>query len=205
MFEFAILQEPVSSKRRDAIRQVIDRRVQAGTFTYTELLMTPEPTRTEALEYLDGVHSQNGFPAVAGTPPVDLGPVRLICLDKEDTIRVSRWGRKNIFGTLVEAPPQKFTADLGNDAMVPDGHPERQARNVLRMRGFPIRDVSSRGANSGRVVEWKWLERQAKQPDAPSEIVDIYKAILERITAPAEAPAHVPTKNKSAASAAQLP
>lgn len=193
MFEFAILQEPVSSKQREAIRQVLDRTIQAGRFCYTDLLMCPEPARTMGLEYLDGVQSANGFPAVAGQP-VTIGPIRLICIEKTDTIRVSKWGRKNIYGTLVEAPPQKFLTDLGNDAMVDDAYPERIARNVLRKSGFPIRDVSSRGANSGRVVEWKWLERRANEPDAPSEITELYRSILGRITAPSEAPQPKTTK-----------
>lgn len=204
MFEFAVLQEPVSSKQRDAIRQVIDRRIQAKTFTYTELLMCPEPARTMGLEYLDGVQSANGFPAVSGQP-VNIGPVRLICLDKNDTIKVSRWGRKNIYGTLVEAPPQKFTVDLGNDALVDDSYPDRQARNVLRKGGFPSRDVASRGANSGRIVELKWLEQRAKEPDAPEEILSLHRQILERITAPAEAPPLSAPKSKSAGPASANP
>lgn len=204
MFELAVINEPVSSRQRAMIRVAVDRAFTTGSFTYTELLMTPEPARTMALEYLDGMQSDNGFPAVSGTP-FDTGLVRIICLDKNDTIKVSRWGKKNIYGTTVEAPPQKYLTDLGNDALVPDTYPERAARNVLRQRGFPSRDVASRGTNSGRVVEWKWLERRAKEPDAPSEILDIYKSILERITAPGEAPA-VTAKSKSAGgSDKQLP
>ena len=187
MFDFSIIHEPVASKQRAAIEGVLKRAIQTGSFTYTEVFMSPEPLRTMALEYLDGVSSVNGIPQAVGNP-VNVGPVRLVCLEANDTIKISRWGSRNIFGTTIEAPQQKISQNLGNDAMVDDMHPERIARNVLRRSGFPIRGVFSRGANQGSVIEWKWLERRAKEEDAPPEITEIYQSILARTAQNAPAP-----------------
>jgi len=163
------------------------------SFTYTEVLMAPEPIRTMALEILDGISSQNGIPQSVGNA-LDVGPVRLIAIDKNGVIKISRWGNRNIYGTTVEAAPQKFSESFGNDAVVTDAYPERLARNVLRREGWPSRNLSSRGTNQGSIVEWKWIEKRARQPDAPSEVLDIYNDLLERMTASQPAPTN---KSKS--------
>jgi len=201
MFDFSVVHEPVASRQRVAVKQVVDRALATKSITITDVLMAPEPLRTMALEYLDGCTSESGMPQVSGTPK-DIGPVRLVCLSPTDAIKINYWGTKNIYGTTVDAPPMKLTRSLGDIADVPDVYPQREARNILRSRGFPIRNVLSRGANEGYVVEWKWIERRAKEDDAPSEIREIYDQLLARMTAPS---APTPTKSKSAGSAPANP
>jgi len=191
MFDFSVIHEPVASTQREAVRQTVLRATKDGSFTYTEVLMAPEPIRTMALEILDGISSQNGIPQSVGNA-LDVGPVRLICVDPKGVIKIARWGNRNIYGTTIEAAPQKFVESYGNDAVVSDAYPERLARNVLRRDGWPSRNLSSRGANQGSIVELKWIEKRAKEPDAPPEVLEIYNQLLDRITA-----AQPPSANKS--------
>jgi len=202
MFDFSVVHEPVASRQRAAVRQTIDRAIANRSITITDVLMAPEPISTMALEYLDGCSSESGLPQTTGTPK-EIGPVRLVCVSPNDEIKIAYWGSRNIYGTTEEAAPMKLTKSLGNVADVADTYPQREARNVLRSRGFPIRNLRSRGANEGSVIEWKWLERRAKEDDAPDEIRAIYDQLLARMTTPNAAPPA--TKSKSAGSAPANP
>ncbi len=186
MFDLSVFQESVSKRQRDAVNAAVERAISKGTITYTDILMAAEPVQTYALEYLDGVTSESGTSS-SKSNPLSFGPVRLVCLNANDSIRVARWGTRRIWGTSEPGPSEKLTTDMGNDAAVDDQYPERLARNVLRARGWPVRNKRSRGSNDGTVVEWKWLEREAKAEGAVAEVVDLYRSILAR-TAPEPAP-----------------
>lgn len=185
MFPESLISEPVASKQREGAKTAINNAIRAQTFTLTDVLMAPEPLRTFCFEHLDGITPQNGVPASTGEP-IELGSVRLVCVNKGDTIKVSTWGTQNIFGTNIEGPRVKINKNLGNDAQVDDRYPARLARNVLRRQGWPARNLTSRGANEGTVVEWRWLARQAELPEAPPELVAIHQEILARNPQPAE-------------------
>lgn len=202
MFDVQTLSEPVATKQKIAVRIAVKKALANGTFTYTDVLMASEPVRTMALEAIDGIESPNGTPQAIGNPE-DVGPVRIVCINAKHEIKVSQWGNRNIFGTEVEAPREKISRTLGSDAIVIDAYPERLARNVLRRLGWPIRNLQSRGTNEGSVVEFKWLEREAKKPGSPAEIVAIYEDIMTRQPA-SEAPAQ-PIKNKTAGHAPAHP
>ena len=192
MFPESVLQEPVASKQREGAKTAVNTAIRNQTFTLTDVLMAPEPLRTFAFEHLDGLVSPNGISQSSGGDPIDSGSVRLVCVNKQDTIKVSVWGTSNIFGTNIEGPKVKINKNLGNDALVEDKFPTRLARNILRRQGWPARNLTSRGANEGTVVEWRWLERQAQSADAPPELVAIYEEIKARSPSPVE---DKPTKN----------
>jgi len=199
MFERAVFQEPVAKRQRAAVVEAVNKAIRNGTCTYTDILMADEPVRTYALEHLDGCTSESGSSSQVSNALLG-EPIRLVCLNAKHTIKVSRWGTRRIWGTNEQGPAEKIPMDLGNDALVDDRHPERIARGVLRRNGWPIRNKLSRTANDGSVVEWRWLEREAKEKDAPPEVVEHYRAILER-TAP-EAPAKQQTKSAGASASA---
>lgn len=197
MFDFSVIHESVAKKQREGVNSTLATAMRSQTLTSTAVLMAPEPLRTMALEYLDGYNSESGKPETSGDPKA-LDPVLLICRNPTDTIKVFSWATRSIYGTNVQAPPQKVTKDLGPIAMVDNSFPTRYARNVLRSRGWPVRDVLSRGANSGAVIEWRWLELEAKKDDAPPELKEIYEELLPRVEAFRKPETQLPIKAKSA-------
>lgn len=195
MFDLAVFQESVASRQRAAVNASVDKAIRTGTFTYTELLMADEPVRTMALEYLDGVTSEGGTSATKGEP-IEIEPIRLVCINPNDSIKVSRWTQRRIVGTHIPGPSEKITELLGPDARVDDKLSTRVARGILRRHGWPIRNKNSRGANDGTIVEWKWLEREAKLSDADAKVKEIHADILAR-----EAPAQASIKQTKSAGA----
>lgn len=200
MFDFSVIHESVAKKQREGVNQTVSQAIRSKTLTSTAILMSPEPLSTMALEYLDALNSESGKPEISGEPK-DLEPVLLVCVNPQDSIKIFRWGSKNIYGTNVPAPSTKMIEDKGPIAYVDNSFPTRYARNILRSRGFPIREVRSRGANSGAIVEWKWLMQEANKEDAPDELKLIRDELQPRVAefeAKRNGSAAAPNKTKSA-------
>ncbi len=181
MFDDQLLSHGSGKARKEAVAKVINARLYAGTFSYTELMSQTEPLLSDAMEVLDGVVVENTIP-------------------KYQMARVETWGGQGI--ALVHIHPQghivgdvmdryrvpgtnqyqhvKRRKDFGNAAVISDIPGERIARAMLFRSGWPILQARTKGASMGSVIEWRWLEREVTLPDVADEVVKLYSEIITR-------------------------
>ncbi len=187
MFDHSIISLPSYAKKRDAISAVLSKHHEAGTLTYTDIMLNDSELMTIAFELLDGV-TKTGDNIPQYDPSgreFDIGPVRLVSLDTDFKIKPSKWFQPLIPGTSVKGPRIKVAKDQGTDVTLDDRLEDgRQARILLINHGWPIRQYKSRTGDVGRVIEWKWFERVSTSADATDEYRDLYATIKARIEAP---------------------
>ena len=167
--------------RRDAVASAVDDAIRAGTFNYTEFLLSAEPMRSDVCEFLDGVTVEGTIPRGTGDGAQHWNgePVLLVHVDPQGSIVSSVRERVKVPGTngfrMV-----KSRRNFGNVARVPDAYPERTARMILAREGWPNVQMETNGARDGSVVEWRWLEREASSPTPSAGTVELYQEILTR-------------------------
>jgi hypothetical protein len=180
LFTQAILSEPSANKQRKAVADVVREAINNGSFTYTELLSAQEPMRTYALEFLDGVTVENSTPRPGGQVENWQGqPIKLVHIKPTGVITAPVIQELRIIGTT-DVKPVKATKSFGNVADVGDYYPDRLARMILVQKGWPIRQVASKGAVIGEIVEWRWLEKEAARSDAAPGVKELYDEIRTR-------------------------
>jgi len=181
VLDISILQLPTREGRVAAVRGAIIGAMEAGTFTYTELMLQDEALQTMAFEVLDGVStSPQNVPQYGAEKIYNVGPVRLVSIDGQP-MKSSEWYEPRIPGTNLRAKPIKRVVDHGTDAVIDDTKDNgRQARRLLLKAGWPIRNIKSRSGSVGHIVEWRWLERAAAEPGATEEHREI-QALYERL------------------------
>ncbi len=181
MFDDQLLSHGSAQARRRAVASVINARLHAGTFNYTELMTQPEPLLSDGMEILDGVMVENNI------PKYQMGPVET--WDGQGIVLVHIHPQGHILGDVVvkERVPGtnqfrsvKRRRDFGNAAVISDVPGERIARAMLYRSGWPIMQARTNGAAMGSVIEWRWLEREAASPDAAEEVVKLYAEIITR-------------------------
>jgi hypothetical protein len=187
MFDQALLQLPSYESKRAAITTALAKAHEAGTLTYTDLLLAPREVYTIAFEVMDGV-SKSGDNIPVYQPQereFDFGPVRLMSIDTEPHHRIKTWKWKQsvIPGTSMVSPRKvEVITDHGWEFATEDRYEDgRPARRLLIDFGWPIRQVTSRSGTLGHIVEMKWLERVVNGPDATEEFTTLYAALKARI------------------------
>lgn len=205
MFGPQIREQPTDDKRRNEIRALLIGEIRSGRFFLTPILMEDEPFRTLGLEVLDGVVVESGRPQYGAAPALaaDLPPTRLITImhqagapayDPKGLITVRRVRQEVVPGTSITRAV-KFDEPHGHDATLT----HKDARAVLVARGWPIRDHKSRGNVLGTVVEWAWLQAEAKLPTATIELRALCDNIRQAIEpAPTASPAQPKTREQRA-------
>lgn len=226
MFDLGLLANPSANAQRDAVGLVVQQRIDDGTFNYTELLCAQEPMRTFALEYLDAVKVQGTVAQYMQGAHQDWNGqrVRLVCVNEHlldarngapvldasgnpvsDQIRYPVQKRFRVPGTS-QVKTEKIMENFGSIADVLDSPGERLARMILVQHGWPIRQHVTKGGQEGRIVEWRWLEREARLGEnAAMGVVELYQRLKPRVDAydearskPAARTEDLPTKNKTA-------
>ncbi len=187
MFDQTIVNLPSRQAKRQAIQDKIQAAKEAGTLTYTDIMLNHQELVTFAFEVMDGVMlDSNNVPQYGQGDPIDLEPVRLVAIDPKYEIRVHRWHQPRVPGTGQETRNREVVIDrLGNDTIIEDRFDRgRVARRLLWEHGWPIRQYRSRTGEAGDIVEWKWFERVAQSPDAGAEYREIYEALKARLENP---------------------
>lgn len=187
MFDQSLLQLPSYAAKRDAITTALSKAHDAGTLTYTELLLAPQEVYTIAFEIIDGVEkSGDNIPVYQPQDRAfDFGPVRLMSIDTEPHHRIKTWKWKQsiIPGTNMMAPRKvEVVTDHGWDFTTEDRYEDgRPARRLLIDFGWPTRQVTSQNGTLGHIVEMKWLERVCASADATEEFTTLYASLKARI------------------------
>ena len=186
MFDQSILNLTTHRKKRDAIKDALIRANEAGSLTYTDIMLNDSEIVTFAFEVLDGVLlDSNNVPQYMVDEMIDLGQVRLLAIDPKYDIKHHVWETQRIPGTNLSQPNRTTkTIHYGNDVTLEDrydlGRPPRQ---LLRNHGWPIRQFHSRSGLVGDLVEWKWFDRVAQSPDATDEYRELHAALKARMDA----------------------
>jgi hypothetical protein len=176
---------PSAAKQREEVKRIVLDAISAGTFTYTELLSAPEPWRTMALEALDGVTVQGSRPSYNGQGVQDWNgrPFRLIHVKPDGRIKVPVERNVHVPGSSV-TKPERVWEDVGNIADVYDHPHNRQARQLLFAKGWPVRQTISNGNAIGEIVEWEWLQQAvAMGASARPGVVEMFEDIKNRMDA----------------------
>ncbi len=185
MFSAGLLSLPNASQQREAVRVELLEQINSGTFTYTELLSSKEPFRTMALEILDGVTVNQSIPTYGGGSVQTWGnkTFRLVHVDPTGRIKVPTMKDVRVPGAM-STKQEKHWEDLGNIADVNDYPHDRQARYVLRTKGWPVLQTVTNGNSVGTVVEWEWLVQEAARGAAARpDCVELHASIAKRIEA----------------------
>jgi hypothetical protein len=168
-----------ADKRRADVKEQVRKELADGTFTITDTLLIDEPYRSDVWEACDGI-------VVTGTQclgmveePLTSGTVKLVHIDPKGKIESLVKKSTRIPGTIKEVT-SKVKKSFGNFADVPDNAPSRVARNILYRECWPARQSRPGAKEAGTVVEWKWLEREAKAPGALEDYVELYNEIKTR-------------------------
>lgn len=197
MFDHSITNLPSRVAKREAIESAILAAKEAGTLTYTDIMLNSQELVTFAFEVMDRVIlDSNNVPQYGqGGERIDLEPVRLVAIDPEFKIQTSVWHQPRIPGTNKSTRNRvKRMISYGNDVTLEDRlDDERPARRLLWEHGWPIRQFRSRTGELGSIVEWKWFERVATSADATDEYRELYATLKARIGASAR-----PNDKKSA-------
>lgn len=198
MLDEKILQLPTKDLRMEAVKAAVQESLDAGTFTYTEVMILDEALMTLVFEFLDGVSVSSANIPQYGTETIhNVGPVRLVSIDGRP-IKYRKWVQDRIPGTSKYSPKRKREVDLGTDAMVDDSKDSgRLARHLLGVSGWPIRNIRSRSGSVGTIVEWRWLEKAAAEPGDSGENREV-RELYQRLKGNADAPIEAPQKTKNA-------
>lgn len=199
--------KPTEKERRIRVADFVREALEDGSFTETDILTGPEPLRSFALEWIDGmmVQGESGGMRASQGPNIQLiAPEPLLLVHRNPPGTKRRILHKpadgseahmmdvaddEIFWTeIVELPVPGTEKRLrsykrvvvGNFALVPNGYPVRRARNLLHRDGFPMREVRNEGKMTGTIVEWRWLHREATGPAPGYGIREMYEEILAR-------------------------
>lgn len=187
MFDQTLLQLPSYASKRAAITSALAKAHEAGTLTYTDLLLAPQEIYTIAFEILDGVEkSGDNIPVYQPQDrEFDFGPVRLAAIDTDPAHRIKTWKWKQsiIPGTSIVSPRKvEVVTDHGWDFTTDDRYEDgRPARRLLIDFGWPIRQATSRSGTLGHIVELKWLERVCAGDDATEEFTSLLASIKARV------------------------
>lgn len=174
---------PTAERRYDAIAGEIQARVAQGTFYITEVLQEPHPFQSDALMFLEGSKREGSFIRPHGAP-ISMPPVRLVCISNQadpangvtGDIRYKETVRERKIGTADQYQAVQKWRIAGTDVSLPF----QVALQVLHRHGFPHKCKGSvRG--KGNVVEWAWLENEAKRADCLPEVKQIYDELTARL------------------------
>lgn len=186
MFDHAVVSLTSREEKRDAIEQAIISARDAGTLTYTDIMLNPQELVTFAFEVLDAVRlDSNNVPQYGQGDKYDIGPVRLVSIDPDVRIKFGKWEYERIPGTSTTARNRKKKIiDFGLDHTFVDITDDlRMARYLLWHNGWPVRQFRSRSGGVGQIVEWKWFERKAQLADATDEYRELHATLKARIEA----------------------
>ncbi len=200
MFDQSILNLTSRAKKRDAIKGAIIAARDAGTLTYTDIMLNDSEIITFAFEILDGVMlDSNNVPQYMVDEMIDLGQVRLMAIDPNYDMKHHVWETLRIPGTNLSQPNRSVkTLHYGNDVTLDDRYDQgRPPRQLLRNHGWPIRQFHSRSGLTGDIVEWKWFDRVAQSPDATDEYREIHRALKARIDASQSKTKNAPAAGRS--------
>lgn len=183
MFAESVTKITSMQKRHIALRAEVIAQAERGEFILTEFLCEEkEPIRTDVQMVIDG-HAINGAsPVVDSALKIPMPDVRLMTIRPGDSIKVKRVVARRAPGTrnIIE---KREAVDLGNDVLLDHA----TARDVLSTRGYPVRNIRTKGAKQGTVVEVGWLEREVARrdsqgnPDCLPEIREMYETLKPRI------------------------
>jgi hypothetical protein len=181
MFDAQLLSHGSAQARKAAVANVINARLHAGTFSYTELMSQQDPLLSDGMEVLDGVVVENTIPKYQMAPAESWGGqgIVLVHVHPQGHIMGDIMGRDRVPGTN-QYQQVKRRKDFGNAAVVSDIPGERIARAMLFRSGWPIVQARTKGASMGSVVEWRWLEREVTLPDVADEVAKLYAEIITR-------------------------
>lgn len=176
MFDHTIQSLPSRADKREAIQAALITAKEAGTLTYTDIMLNHQELVTFAFELMDGVKLDSAnVPQYNQEERIDLGPVRLVAIDPAYDMRIARWQYDRIPGTATKARNRvKRIVHFGSDATIDDRYDEeRPVRRLLWDNGWPVKQYMSRAGRVGDIVEWKWFERVATSADATDEYRDL--------------------------------
>jgi len=189
MIDPNLVNETSAAKRRAVVKEQVRKDLTDGSFTITETLLVKEPLRSDAWEAVDGVVVEGTRSMGMYDEPMTSGTVKLVCFHPPgtkdergqpiDTIKFMVTEERRIPGTT-ETRKVKVQKSFGNFADVPDNVPTRLARNILYRDGWPIRQLRSGGDYPGKVIEWRWLEKEIKSGIALPEYQELYDEIRSR-------------------------